>query len=65
MLLKVHNDKGELINLLLENVLYVPELARRLFSLMSLIEQDHEVMMPLRNMENKYYLQVNPPRSPY
>ena len=45
ILLHVLNDNGENIHLKLENVLHVPDLARRLFSLMSLIEQDHHVML--------------------
>ena len=43
ILLNVQNDNGEKINLKLENV--YPGLARRLFPLMSLIEQDHDVML--------------------
>ena len=38
-------DLGQKINLRIEDVLLVPNLERRLFSLMSLIEQDHDVRL--------------------
>ena len=51
----VHNDVGEYIKLKLENVLHVPPLARRLFSLMSLIDQDHDVRLSRRNGVQIYF----------
>ena len=40
-----NNDEGELICLKIKGVLHVPHLSRRLFSLMTLYEQDHTICM--------------------
>ena len=39
------NDDGEKIKLKVKGVLYVPDLSRRLFSLMSLFDQGHSISM--------------------
>ena len=41
----VFNCKEEEVSLMLEKVHYVKELYRRLFLLMSLIEQDHDILL--------------------
>ena len=40
--IQMHNDDGELFTAVLRNVLYVPALAERLFSIESLMEAGHE-----------------------
>ena len=45
IVMPIFNDYGEKIHLRLEKVLYVPELTRRLFSLISLVDQQHKVLM--------------------
>ena len=40
--IEMHNDNEELFTAVLHNVLYVPALAERLFSIESLMEAGHE-----------------------
>ena len=40
--IEMHNDNGEQFTAVLHNVLYVPALAERLFSIESLMEAGHE-----------------------
>ena len=49
VIIKTKNDAGENITLRLIDVLHVPNLERRLFSLMSLIDQNHDVELSEQN----------------
>ena len=49
VIIKTKNDAGKNITLRLLDVLHVPNLERRLFSLLSLIDQNHDVKLSKRN----------------
>ena len=59
--LHVYTAKHEKLLLTLQNVLFVPTLSRRLFSLMSLIEQGHDVRLSRTKGVQIYFAGVTSP----
>ena len=59
--LHVCTESHEKLNLTLQNVLYIPTLPCQLFSLMSLIEQGHDIRLSPKHGVQIYFAATNSP----